>query len=71
MAALANLVKWRDGLVEARLAGVREYRDFNGEAVRYASDREMAAAIAAADRMIADASRRPASTIRFNTSKGL
>lgn len=71
MAAQADLVALRDGLIKARLAGVREFRDSNGETVRYGSDREMAAAIASADRMIADAGRRHSSTIRFSTSKGL
>ncbi|KTQ95129.1 hypothetical protein NS226_13145 [Aureimonas ureilytica] len=66
-----RLLRWRDELVEARLSGVREIQDQNGERIRYASDAEMARAIAAADRMIADATRRPASTIRFATSKGL
>lgn len=71
MATVANLVRWRDELIEARLSSIREVQDQNGERIRYGTDAEMARAIAAADRMIADASRRPASTIRFSTSKGL
>ncbi|MBB3998873.1 phage head-tail joining protein [Aureimonas pseudogalii] len=71
MATLADLARWRDELIEARLSGVREVQDQNNERIRYGTDAEMAAAIRAADRMIADASRRPASTIRFATSKGL
>jgi predicted secreted acid phosphatase len=70
--SLADLQRWRDALFEARLSGAKEFRDQNGESVRYASDREMAAALAAADRAIAEAqaSQTP-STIVFRTSKGL
>ena len=61
----------RDSLVEARATGVLEYRDSNGELVRYKSDREMASALAALDREIAALSgARPTHTIRFSTSKG-
>ncbi|MEC5321761.1 phage head-tail joining protein [Aurantimonas sp. A3-2-R12] len=66
--SLADLVAWRDALFEARLQGVRRVRDQNGEEVEYRSDREMAAALAAADAAIAG--KRP-STILFKTSKGL
>jgi hypothetical protein len=72
MASLAELQAFRDALFAARMGGVREVRDQNGESVRYASDREMAAALAAADRAIADAqSGKPPSTIVFRTSKGV
>ena len=72
MVALAKLIEWRDGLLEARLSGVRELTDQNGERIRYGSDSEMARAIAAADAAIAAASRsRPVQTIVFSTSKGL
>ncbi|MEC5383401.1 hypothetical protein VSX64_21630 [Aurantimonas sp. C2-6-R+9] len=67
-ASLADLVAWRDALFEARLQGVRRFRDQNGEEVEYRSDREMAAALAAADAAIAG--KRP-STILFKTSKGI
>ena len=65
----AELQAWRDALFRARLRGIREVRDSNGETVRYASDGEMAAAIAAADRALL--ARPPVHTIRFITSKGL
>ena len=68
---VAQLQAWRDGLMQARLAGVREFTDQNGESVRYATDREMAAAIAAADAQIAALAGRRPSTIMFKTSKGL
>lgn len=53
MADLATLQQWRDKLFEARMKGVRSFKDQNGEEVSYASDREMAAALAACDREIA------------------
>lgn len=72
MASLADLQKWREALFEARMNGVRSFRDQNGEEVTYSSDREMAAALAAVDREIqaATGGRQP-STIIFRTSKGL
>lgn len=72
MATLSELQAWRDALFAARLSGVREVRDQNGESIRYASDREVAAALAAADRAIAEAQAgRPPSTIIFRTSKNV
>jgi hypothetical protein len=72
MASLADLQKWREALFEARMNGVRSFRDQNGEEVTYSSDREMAAALAAVDREIQTATAgRPPSTIIFRTSKGL
>lgn len=68
---LSELQAARDALLKARAGGVREYQDQNGERVAYKSDGEMARALAALDAEIAGASRRPASTIRFQTSKGL
>lgn len=53
MTDLATLQAWRDKLFAARMKGVRSFRDQNGEEVTYASDREMAAALAACDREIA------------------
>lgn len=68
---LADLRRWRDSLFEARSQGVREFRDQNGETLSYKSDAEMAAALAAVDRAIADAQGgRPVHTILFSTSKG-
>lgn len=62
----ATIQAWRDKLFEARLKGVRSLRDQNGEEITFTSDREMAAAIAAADREIAMlAGGRTPSTIYF------
>ncbi|MBX9885387.1 MAG: hypothetical protein K2X68_10495 [Novosphingobium sp.] len=72
MASLAELQKWREALFAARMNGVRSVRDQNGEEVTYSSDREMAAALAAVDREIANQTGgRPPSTIIFRTNKGL
>lgn len=64
---LATLQAWRNKLFEARMKGIRSLTDQNGESIVFASDREMAAAIAAADREIAALSggRNP-STVYFN-----
>lgn len=70
-ASLQQLQAWRDALFEARLQGVREFRDQNGETVSYKSDAEMARALAAADAAIAAAQAKPVNTILFKTSKGI
>ena len=72
MATLPELVAARETLQSARLRGVREVRDSNGETVVFKSDSEMATALASADREIAAmATGRPARQIIFTTCKGL
>ncbi|OJF91506.1 hypothetical protein AX761_22215 [Rhizobium sp. 58] len=72
MAGLSDFIRWRDALLEARLGGIREFRDQNGETVVYKSDTEMAAAIRAADAVISSlSSGRSPNTILFKTSKGI
>jgi hypothetical protein len=72
MASVVDFIKWRDGLMEARLRGIRVFQDSNGERIEYKSDSEMAAAIRAADAFIASMqSGRSPNTILFRTSKGL
>lgn len=70
-ATLQELQASRDHLFERRISGVRQWRDQNGEQVIYATDREMADALAALDREIALATygQQP-KTILFSTSKG-
>lgn len=68
---LSDLTTARDRLLLARASGVRRVRDQNGEETEYRSDSEMRAALASLDAEIAAATRRPPSTIVFNTSKGL
>jgi hypothetical protein len=68
---LADLTAARDALVKARAGGVRRCRDQNGEEVEYKSDAEMASALVALERRIAELLGRPApNTIFFRTSKG-
>jgi hypothetical protein len=68
---VAQLAKARDDLIEARVQGVRRFRDQNGEEVEYKSDAQMAAALAALEREIAQATGRATpTTLRFRTSKG-
>jgi hypothetical protein len=72
MNAAADLQAWRDKLVQMRAKGVRTFTDQNGESVTYASDRDMAAALASIDRELAAlAGTRSPKTILFRTSKGL
>lgn len=68
---LEQLIAARSKLLDARLSGVREFRDQNGETVRYATDSEMARALASIDAEINRLTGRPVSTIKFSTSKGL
>lgn len=68
---LTELHRLRDALVRARLNGLGELQDQNGERIIYKSDREMQAAIEAVNREIQAAERRQAHTILFRTSKGL
>ena len=71
MATLPELVAARETLQSARLRGVREVRDSNGETIVFKSDSEMATALASVDREIAAmATGRPSRQIIFTTSKG-
>lgn len=67
-----DLMKARQKIQDARFEGVLTFRDQNGEQVTYKSDAEMAAALTAIDAEIARLQGRSiASTIRFQTSKGV
>lgn len=70
MPSVSELTQWRDALIKARLTGLREVRDQNGETVVYKSDQQMASAIAAAESAIAAATRSNPHTIILRTSKG-
>ena len=67
---ISTLQTLRDALVRARLAGVREVRDQNGETVTYKSDREMASALASVEAQIAQQQSAAPNVIQFRTSKG-
>ena len=69
MAELAQLTAWRDALMAARYRGVRTV-EYDGKRVTYATDGEMAAALADLNRQIASASSR-ISVVRIQSSKGL
>jgi len=67
---VAELIDLRDRLIRARASGTRQV-DFNGKRVSYATDSEMAAALADLERRIAKAQRPSARALRVHTSKGL
>lgn len=69
MADLAQLTAWRDALMAARYRGVRTV-EHSGTRVTYASESEMAAALADLNRQIAGAAGR-VSVVRIQSSKGL
>ena len=69
--SLADMLKLRANLFEARMGGTRRVRDASGEEIEFKSDNEMAKALAALDTEIAGLSKAPPSTLHFRTSKGL
>jgi len=70
MADLAQLTAWRDALMEARYKGVRTV-EYDGKRVTYATDGEMAAALADLDRKIAAAGGSRVAVVRIASSKGV
>ena len=69
MASLAQLTAWRDALMAARYQGVRTV-EYDGKRITYASDGEMAAALADLNRQIMGTTAR-ISVVRIQSSKGL
>jgi hypothetical protein len=69
MSELAQLTDWRDALMAARYRGVRTV-EHDGKRVTYASDAEMAAALADLERRIAAAQSGRVSQVRISSSKG-
>ena len=69
MANLAQLTAWRDALMAARYQGVRTV-EYDGKRITYASDGEMAAALADLNRQITGTTAR-ISVVRIQSSKGL
>jgi hypothetical protein len=69
MGDLAQLTQWRDALMAARYRGARTV-EHDGKRVTYATDAEMAAALADLDRRIATASAPRVSQVRISSSKG-
>lgn len=70
MADLAQLTAWRNALMAARYRGVRTV-EYDGKRVTYASDAEMAAALADLDCKIAAAGGSRVSVVRIASSKGV
>ena len=69
MASLAQLTTWRDALMAARYQGVRTV-EYDGKRITYASDGEMAAALADLNRQITGTTAH-ISVVRIQSSKGL
>ena len=70
MADLAQLTAWRDALMAACYRGVRTV-EYDGKRVTYATDGEMAVALADLDRKIAAAGGSRVSVVRIASSKGV
>lgn len=70
MADLAQLASWRDTLLRARYAGVRTV-EYDGKRVSYATDAEMATALADLERRIAAQTTERITQVRINSSKGV
>lgn len=70
MADLAQLTAWRNALMAARYQGVRTV-EYDGKRVTYATDAEMAAALADLNRQIAATGPQRISVVRIQSSKGL
>jgi len=70
MADIAQMTAWRDALLKARYAGVRTV-EYDGRRVAYATDAEMANALADLERRIAAQSSERITQVRINSSKGV
>jgi hypothetical protein len=69
MTDIVQLEAWRDALLRARYAGLRTV-EYNGRRVSYATDAEMATALADLERRITAASAPRVSQVRISSSKG-
>jgi len=70
MANLAQLTTWRDALMASRYKGVRTV-EYGDKRVTYATDTEMANALADLERRIVGAGQSQVSIVRIQSSKGL
>jgi len=68
MTDTAQFTQWRDALMAARYQGVRTV-EYDGKRITYATDTEMAIALADLERRIASTSR--ISVVRIQSSKGV
>jgi hypothetical protein len=70
MTDTTQLTQWRDALMAARYKGVRTV-EYDGKRVTYATDAEMANALADLDRKIASTGDSRVSVVRIQSSKGV
>ena len=70
MTDTTQLTQWRDALMAARYKGVRTV-EYDGKRVTYATDAEMANALADLDRKIASTGASRVSVVRIQSSKGV
>lgn len=70
MTDLGQLEAWRGTLLRARYAGVRTV-EVEGRRVSYATDAEMATALADVERRIANAQSGRVSQVRIQSTKGV
>ena len=70
MTDTTQLTQWRDALMAARYKGVRTV-EYDGKRVTYATDAEMANALADLDRKIASTGDSKVSVVRIQSSKGV
>jgi len=70
MTDATQLTQWRDALMAARYKGVRTV-EYDGKRVTYATDAEMANALADLDRKIAKTGDAKISVVRIQSSKGV
>jgi hypothetical protein len=70
MTDLAQLEAWRDALLKARYAGLRAV-EVEGRRVSYATDAEMATALADLERRITAAQPGRVSQVRIQSTKGV
>jgi hypothetical protein len=70
MSDIAQLEAWRDALLRARYAGLRSV-EIDGRRVSYATDAEMATALADLERRIAAARTGRVGQVRIQSNKGV
>lgn len=70
MTDTTQLTQWRDALMAARYKGVRTV-EYDGKRVTYATDAEMANALADLDRKITNTGDSRVSVVRIQSSKGV
>ena len=70
MTDTTQLTQWRDALIAARYKGVRTV-EYDGKRVTYATDAEMANALADLDCKIASTGDSKVSVVRIQSSKGV